>query len=394
MPLDSTPTAKTGADVFHDWLEMQKAVKADADAAVWEAMTVLSKLKYSESEMLRTGMSSGLAISGAVGDFKDGGSDTSVGDVVKEGLTEAAKKTKILKLLKKCWERVKRKLAKAEFMKKACVMLEVGFEVLLEKAWKAISGEGVLKLLVPFYGNVRSVIDGAIGHVDDANKLTGIDEMQKVAPKIAEGIPSVSIKAFINYAKADLVLSTGKHAYKILKGFGGVLAEIFTFGAWKAVELAAAVFEAVSSFVNAMIQGTLFNAATARMKDEAIRREVTAEKFRTMIAGCPMLGAVFFALPEQYNCRYGLISVLTNADTNLQPSVVKAAEHQVDKLHKMACEYVKNAPFTLDFRSSASAEEYGHIMNRIRSPESAVALPNYAPTKSKRKGLLRRFFGK
>ena len=323
-------------------------------------ITILSKLTFSKSKMAFAAAESAISVTKSSVDFSKGGSDDTVGSIL--GDTAEAK---IQKLLGKCWDKVRQKTERSPWLTKACHVLEVGLNQLLSFVKGVIFSGAVMAQLVPFYGNVKGIIDGAILAVGAHGHRTATDTLNEMGPSVASGISTEALNGFTKYARAEMIRTAGKSAYTFAKSIGGLLAEIFSFGAWTVVTFVAAVVEAIASFVNSLVQAIMFDRATKKLRDYGICRQLpSAEEFRTILAGCSFVGCVFFAA-SNYIGHFNVTSVLANPSRVLSTKMLTDSVTKIAQAQKMACGYTTGAAFSLDFRTPESQAEYGWILKMI-----------------------------
>jgi hypothetical protein len=228
----------------------------------------------------------------------------------------------------------------------------------------------VMAQLVPFYGNVKGIIDGAILAVSAHGHRTATDALNEMGPAVGSGVATEALNGFTKYARAEMIRTAGKSAYTFAKSIGGLLAEIFSFGAWTVVTFVTAVVEAIAGFVNSLVQAIMFDRATKKLWDYGIRRQLpAAEDFRTILAGCSFVGCVFFAA-SNYIGHFNVTSVLASPSRVLSTNMLTSSVSKVAAAQKMACGYTTNAAFSLDFRTPESQAEYGWILKMIEGYSS------------------------
>ena len=346
------------------------------DDGIARGVTLLSNLTFDRWDMGMRGLDAAVSVGTSTASFvkNPGGSDDTAGSLLGD---EA--ESKINKLLSKAWDKARTKLENTPFLVKACDLLERGLSQLLGYVKGLIFNGKVLGMLVPFYGNVKGIIDGAIMAVDTHSQRTSIDQLKAMGPQVASGVPTVALASFTSYARAEYLRSAGKTAYTFVKSIGGLLAEIFSFGAWTVISFTAAVVEAIFSFVNSLIQGMLFDRTTVLFRDYVKNNTMPSPaQFRTILGGCSFVGCAFFA-SANYIGHFNLTSALSSPDRVLSTSTTMAAVAAVGDAQRMACGYSSSAAFKLACRPGG--EQFKWVVDMMggmadQSPKSEMLTEN------------------
>ena len=298
------------------------------EAGLSRGITLLSHLTYSKKQMAIEGIKGAASIGSAAHTYSKGGSSDTVGSIMGDQA-----EAQIVKLLNACWDNVKEKLNGNVWLTRACTLLKTGVEQLLSQIKGLIFNGGVLSKLVPFYGNIKGLVDGAILAVKAHGHKTAADTLADMGPAVASGIASSALEGFSKYARSEMLRCAGKSAWTFAKSIGGLLAEVFSFGAASAVSFAIAVVEAISSFVYSLVQALMFDKATKKFEDYATKRTLpSAEEFRTILAGCSFVGCVFFA-SANYIGHFNMTSVLANTDKVLSTNMLTSTVPKLSLIH-------------------------------------------------------------
>lgn len=311
------------------------------------------------------GVDAAASVFSASKNFASGGSDDTVGSIIGD---EA--ESKIKALLGKAWDKAREKLENNPKLVAACTFLERGLGELLGRIKGLIFNSQVLGQLVPFYGNVKGIIDGAIQAIAAHGHRTAMDTLNDMGPAVASGVATEALSGFTTYVKGEFVRTAVKSAYTFAKSIGGLLAEIFSFGAWSVVSFVTAIIEAIVGFVNSLVQGMLFDRATEKFKEYSEARSLpTPEEFRTVLAGCSFVGCVFFA-SANYVGHFNLTSVLAQPQRVLSTKMITDSVGQINEAQKMACQYTSGAAFKLSCRKGA--EDFKWVLKMIEGYSSDV----------------------
>jgi hypothetical protein len=358
--MTETSGKKTGTAIkMND--ELLDHLKADQERGLQRGVTLLSKLTFSKEQMAIDALKSSVSIGMASHSFATGGGDDdTVGSIIGD-----AAESKISALLGKCWDKAREKVEKHKWLKRACHLLEVGMNQLLSWVKGLILNGKVLAQVVPFYGNIKGIIDGAILAVNAHGQRTSFEALSSMGDTVASGISSAALDAFTKYARAETLRTAGKSAYTFAKSIGGLLAEIFSFGAWKVVDFVIAVVEAITSFVFSLVQAILFDKATEKFGEHARANTLpTPEDFRTIVSGCSFVGCVFFAAAN-YIGHFQISALMSAPGRVLSSKMLTDSLTKISAAQRTACEYTSNAHFKVSFRTTQGKEEFGWILKMI-----------------------------
>lgn len=350
---------KTSTAIILNDKEMQMLESAQ-QAGLQRGVTLLSNLTFSKTQMAISGLQAGVSIASASSSFASGGSDDTVGSIAGD-----AAEAKIQQLLHKCWDKAREKVENNIWLSRACDLLEVGINQLLSWVKGLIFSGGVLDKLVPLYGNIKGIVDGAIQAVDARSQHTVVDALGNMGPQVSSGVATAALEGFTKYAQGEMLRAAGKSAWTFAKSIGGLLAEIFSFGAWTVISFATAVVEAIVGFAYGLVQAILFDRTTEKFGQYAEARSLpSAEDFRTIITGCPYVGCVFFAAAN-YIGHFNLTSVLASPNRVLSTKMLTESIPKINDAQLAACGYTRDSSFTLDFRSAEAQQEYTWILKMI-----------------------------
>ncbi len=209
---------------------------------------------------------------------------------------------------------------------------------------------------------------------------------------VSSGISGVALNAFTTFAENEAIRCGLKSAWTFSKSIGGLLAEIFSFGAWKVVDFVIAIVEAISSFCFSLVQAVLFDKTTKKFGDYVEAGELPpVETFRTILSGCSFVGCVFFA-SSFYIGPVHMSSILSRSSRVLSSKTLTDTINNLTKARKVACKYTVNSSFKLSFRDGQSQQEFSWILKVIEGTASDEPKAEFRLGQEKRWDRYRRKF--
>ncbi len=338
------------------------------EAGISRGITLLSQMTFSKKQMAIDALTTSVSIATTSIDFSKGeDNDDTVGSLIGDGA-----EAKINTLLSKCWDKARAKVANNKWLSRASHVLEVGLNQLISWIKGLIFSGKVLAQVVPFYGNIKGIVDGALIAIETHGHRSSFESLVEMGDKVSSGISSAALDAFSKYARAEMIRCAGKSAWTFAKSIGGLLAEIFSFGAWKVVDFVIAIVEAITSFCFSVVQAVLFDKATKKFGDYATARTLpSADEFRTIVSGCSFVGCVYFAAAN-YIGHFNISSMLSNSSRVLSTKSLTDGLTKINEAQKMACGYASSSHFKISFRDAAAKEEFGWVLDMIEGYSSSA----------------------
>ena len=327
------------------------------EQGLMRAVGLLSQMTYTKKSILVNGVFAAANIAGAGYKLGTGASHQVKGHSVADN--------EIKKLLNAAFKKCGESISKNKTIRQACAYTGMALTEVMMFLKSILLSETVLATLVPLYGNVRGVISGASQAIEAHTKSTHVDDLRAMEGAIAPGLPTAALKAFTKYVRAEMVRTAAKSAYTMTKSIAGILAEIFTFGAWTVVTFVNAIVDAVMGFLYTWVQAELFTHACDRFNIYRVKQEnPTAAEFRALVEGSSFVGAVFFGAAN-YIGHFNLCSVLSEPKRVVTSQGLMSAVMQVNDAQKMACGYVRGVGFSIGFRDAAAEKRYGWVRDMI-----------------------------
>lgn len=286
---------------------------------------------------------------------------TSADDIVFDKASSAIKT-----LLGKAWDKVEAKIISDPMILRLVKVLKLGLSTVLAWIKKIVLSAEVLGKLVPFYGAVSGMIDGAKLAFETHGHRTAFDNIKETSKQIAAGFPSVAIDAFGRYVKIEAVRSGLKTAYTFAKTLASVLLQVFTMGISSVVDFATSIFEAVSSFAYSAFQAITFGKATELCRECVKEKKLMSiDDFRTICASSAFVGCVFFGAAN-YIGHFNLTAVLSEGTNTISSSSMMGAVAKVGETQKLASRYVASSAFEMKFMSNEEESQYGWALKMMK----------------------------
>lgn len=360
--MNSPKGVKTSTAIKLSEGEQAMLVQAQEDG-IMRGIDLLGRLTYSKWGMLKSGVGAAANIGSAAYSYGSAQTD-SLGSETGQGKGDEYAKTE--RLVGKAWQTVASEIATNTALTKVASLLQVAVGSVLSWIKSLVLSVDVIGKAAPFFGNVKGLYDATKlarqSHVSFKNGAM----LTEMSSAVASGVPSIALKSFITYAKSEGVRLAAKSAYTYAKSLGGIIAEIFTLGAWSLVELITSIVEAVAGFAYSLMNGILFEKVCARCRDYMIANDTPpADEFRTMISGSPFAGAVFFAGAFRIG-QFNISSVLSNENRVISTNTLTNALTQINEAQKVACSYVAASHFEMTLRYASDKQEHGWILKAMK----------------------------
>lgn len=357
--------------------DLQKKLAQERVDAIARSIELLGALRPAKSALIaNVASSAGAMAAGSLDHYgqnfiSPGYMPSNLSDAKEMGLVDPLSSRsedgawdKIMAVLEKCWEKVTRKIRDAEWFKKAQDGLGLAATILMDWIKTLLLSGQVISKLVPFYGSIRGVVDGALLAFSAVQCRDTISDLVNTSVMIDSGVPKVAMDAFRNYVILENVRLGAKSAYIVTKSIGNFLAEVLTFGAWTVASFVTAIVEAVASIVTALVQFRLFDKATEKLRVYSQAGDIPdADEFRSIISFCPLIGAVFFG-GASYIGHFQLTRVLTKP-AFCDASYLNSALPSIAETQRHACAFIRASGIQLKFRSADEEKRLGWVVKQI-----------------------------
>jgi hypothetical protein len=278
---------------------------------------------------------------------------------------------KIGGFLKKVIEKARAKLSESPWVTRATRVLGLGLDVLLTYVKQVLLSKEVIGAFIPFWNTIKGGYDAVMRGVEAYRIQGSIELLAANAALIGSGIPSVAMRGFGTYLRGERNASVGASLYTFGKTIASTVLTIVTAGAGSLVALATKIVELVVSLVSNFYQAWVFSRACEQCRTWDLTGSVDEleDNFSTVCAGCPLLGAYFFAVAD-YIGTINLTSMFAKGRSVVADSVVWTAGAQVFEVQKLACDYITKVQFQPTFRSGAGGQ-LAYLLEGIKSTAAA-----------------------
>lgn len=318
------------------------------DEAMQRAVDILSTLTFSRGRMF------GDAIENAAGMLPTG-----AGADPRQAINSVTAKSSIHKLLDKCWSMVEKKIKDLWWVGKIKSLFNGGVVEFLKWAKQIILSDQVLAKLIPFYGSISGIIEGALNLADSFFQGKAINGLAETKLYLHEGYPVAALTGFVAYAKKETAKLGGKGIYKFGVSVASLIGQVFSFGWTSAVDFAAALVGKLTDIAIKIIEAKKFEAATERLIEYRKNHKLpSAEVFEDMLEACPFLGCVFFAVADKIgpdHIGYTFVpqsGILTQTEIN-------TARGKLRDVINSARKYIREAGISLEYRNAADKDLHG-----------------------------------
>lgn len=343
--------------------DLQSTLLQAQDEGIMRGIDLIARLHYTKFNMIKSGLGVLNNSASAAHSYFTAQNEESA---TATGQGAADEFTSTQGLLTRAWNAVASKLAKDNWIFKLANLLGTGLWPILSWIRDQVLSFEVISKAAPFFGNVKGLVEASEMAHQSYRDFENTSMLNEMGHAVASGVPSIALEGFTKYARMEGIRMAAKSAYTFAKSLGGIIAEIFTFGAWSFIELMTSIIEAVAGFAYSLVNGLLFNKVSDRCRDYVVMNEAPpAEEFRTMISGSPFVGAVFFAGAFRIG-QFHLTSVLSGGDRILSSNSVMFSMSKVNEAQKTACSYVARSHFELSLRHTTDQETLGWILPAMR----------------------------
>lgn len=312
------------------------------EEAMQNAVNILSTLTFSRRRMF--------------GDVVEAAAPMPEGlDVVED----VKAKSNIHKLLDKCWSKVEQKIMGLWWVSKVTSLFGKGAREFLSWAKRIILSDLVLKKLIPYYGAISGMIEGAIGLAQTYSQAKAVSELTETKLYLHEGYPIAALKGFVEYATKATAKRGAKGAYKFGMSVVSLIGQIFSFGWSSTVDFVAGLVEKLTEIAISIIEAEKFDTATEKLIEyRKDNRLPSGDDFEDMLESCPFLGCVFFAVADKIGPDH-ISYTFSPPGRFLSQIEIVTARNKLTGAINQARSYIKEAGITLSYRSAALKDRYG-----------------------------------
>lgn len=318
------------------------------EEAMQNAVNILSSLTFSRRKMFGDALETATSML-----------PVKPGTDMRGAIDDVKAKSSIHKLLDKCWSKVEKKIMSLWWVSKVTSLFGKGAREFLSWAKKIILSDLVLKKLIPYYGAISGMIEGAIGMVNTYSQAKAINELTETKLYLHEGYPVAALKGFVEYATNATAKRGMKGAYKFGMSVVSLIGQIFSFGWTSTVDFVAGLIEKLTEIAVSLIEAKKFETATEKLVEYSKENRLpSGDEFEDMLEACPFLGCVFFAVADKIGPDH--ISFTFSPPRGiLSQNEIVTARGKLTAAINQARDYIKEAGIALEYRSAALKDRYG-----------------------------------
>lgn len=279
------------------------------------------------------------------------------------------------------------RLEKHPWVQRVVRLMGLGIDFLVAYLKKLLTSVEVIKTLIPFYAQIQGVIQSVTSLENAVNMSRSLNSISRHGGHIGSGVPAVALGGFLSYLIDERAIQQTKAAYTFTKTLISTLAQVLTAGASSALDLVTKVVELVVSWIYKIYMAWTFDAACKKCQTWVANGsgvEEMEEEFSNACAGCPLLGAFFFAIADHIG-TINLTSMFSKGSRVLPSNSVWAAGAKVFEIQVQASQYLQSIVFKPKFREEVDRDRYGYLLRGIDTiATSAQAAPDRKPGKLKK----------
>ncbi len=299
--------------------------------------------------------------------------------VVDKALGEAGKA--IGGFLSKSIDAARVRLAESPWVVRSMRVMGLGLDFFVAALKKVLLSREVVATFLPFYDQIKGVVASGVAAEKAIAAGRAVVVVAGAADEVGSGVPAVALNGFQKYLAREKAIQAANSVYIFGKTLATTILQILTAGAATILAVVTKIVELVVSWVNKLYMAWTFEAAcnkcrTWRAEGERGGIEEFGEEFGTICAGCPLIGAFFFAVADHIG-TINLTSMFARGTQVLAASSVWAAGAKVYEVQVLACQYLQAIEFKPTFRERRDAERFDHLLRGVAAiAKNATAAPD------------------